>query len=309
MDFKGAHILSATQFNRGDIETVLKAAKKFEKIATKEKGSDILKGKILGSLFYEPSTRTRFSFETAMTRLGGSVLSAVGAEFSSLSKGESLIDAGRVISKYVDVIVMRHSKVGAPAELAKGSSVPVLNAGDGPGEHPTQGFLDMYTIQKERGNLEGITVAFAGDLKHYRAVRSLSRMLTHFNVKFIFVSPKNLKMDDDFTFKLKEKGLWFKETESIEEAVEKADVLYVTRIPKEYFEAPGEYEKYKGIYVLNREMIEKKNPNLTIMHPLPRVDEIPQNIDTLPGAAYFRQAQNGVTVRMALLALVMGARV
>jgi len=309
MEFKGTDILSAKQFNRGDIEFVLKTAQKFEKFALKEKRSDILAGKVLGSLFYEPSTRTRFSFETAMKRLGGDVVTAVGAEFSSISKGETLEDTGRVISSYADVIVMRHPHVGSTAQLADGATVPVLNAGDGTGEHPTQGFLDLFTIQKECGKIDGLTVAFVGDLKRYRAVHSLAEMLTHFNVSFVFVSPPEMKMDSAFIFKLKEKGIAFRETTRMEDALAVADVVYMTRIPKEYFSDPAEYEKFKGVYVLQRSMIENNKPNAVIMHPLPRIDEITRDVDTLPGAAYFRQTQNGVTVRMTLLSLVLGARI
>ena len=309
MEFIGTDILSAKQFARGDIELVLKTAKKFEAIAKKEKRSDILAGKVMGALFYEPSTRTRFSFETAMLRLGGRAISVVGAQFSSLSKGETLEDTGRVMSSYADILVMRHSEVGSVDKLAAGASVPVINAGDGVGEHPTQALLDLYTIQKERGTIDGLKVAFVGDLKRYRSVHSLSQMLTHFNVSFTFVSPKEMKMDDHFTFKLKEKGIKFQETENLEDAIKDADVIYVTRIPKEYFSSPEEYEKFKGVYVVNRALLEDYGSKAIIMHPLPRVDEIAHDVDALPGAAYFRQAENGVTVRMALLSMLLGARV
>ncbi len=306
MEFKGADILSAKQFNRGDIETVLKMAAKMEPFASKKKWGNILEGKLLASLFYEPSTRTRLSFETAMNRLGGRVVSSVGMQFSSLTKGETLHDTGRIVEQYADVIVMRHPDDGSVEKLARGANVPVINAGDGANEHPTQSLLDLYTMQKELGKIDGLTVAMVGDLKFGRTVHSLSSVLSHFDAELIFVSPPELKMPEPICRALKEKNISFKETTDMAEAMKWADVLYMTRIQQERFEDMKEYEKHKGSYVLTRELIEEKNPKLVVMHPLPRIWEIKEDTDDVPGAAYFRQVGNGVAVRMALLALVLG---
>lgn len=306
MEFKGADILSAKQFNRGDIETVLKTAAKMEPFASKKKWGDLLQGKLMASLFYEPSTRTRLSFETAMNRLGGRVISSVGMQFSSLTKGETLYDTGRVIENFADVVVMRHPDDGSVEKLARGTNVPVINAGDGANEHPTQSLLDLYTIQKELGQLDGLTIAMVGDLKFGRTVHSLSQMLSHFGAEFIFVSPPELKMPESICRLLKEKNITYRETTDMAEAMKQANVLYMTRIQQERFEDPKEYEKHKGGYILTRELVEEKNPKLVIMHPLPRIWEITADTDDVPGAAYFRQVANGVAVRMAVLALVLG---
>lgn len=309
MDFAGSDILSTKQFNRGDIEKVLAVAKKLEPFAKKEKQGVVLAGKVLASLFYEPSTRTRLSFETAMIRLGGSVVSVVGTEFSSLSKGETLYDTGKIVENYADVIAMRHQDTGAPEKLALGSNVPVINAGDGIGEHPSQAFLDLYTIQKETGKIDGLTVALIGDLKYGRTVHSLSQALSHFDVSMIFVSPNELKMPEPITFHLHEKGVSFKETSEFAETLKSADVIYMTRIQQERFTDKKEYERLKNIYILTKELVELKNPHAVVLHPLPRVGEILEDVDEIPGAAYFRQVQNGVAVRMALLTLVLGKKV
>ncbi|MEK9132212.1 MAG: aspartate carbamoyltransferase [Patescibacteria group bacterium] len=306
MEFKGADILSAKQFNRGDVETVLKTAARALQYASKKKWSDILKNKLLASLFFEPSTRTRLSFETAMIRLGGSVVNSVGTQTSSLSKGETLLDTGRVIEKYADVIVMRYSQENSAEELARGAAVPVINAGDGSNEHPTQALTDLFTIQQELGSIDGLKVAMVGDLKYGRTVHSLSYMLSHFDVEMTFVSPETLKMPEHICRSLKEKNVKFKETFDMGEALREANVLYMTRIQKERFEKEKEYEKVKNSYILTREMIEQKNPKLLIMHPLPRIAEIAQDVDDLQGAAYFRQVANGLAVRMALLTMVLG---
>ncbi|MEK7523409.1 MAG: aspartate carbamoyltransferase [Patescibacteria group bacterium] len=306
MDFKGADILSAKQFNRGDIEAVLKMAKKMEPFATKQKWGDLLKGKLLASLFYEPSTRTRMSFETAMQRLGGRVVSAVGMQFSSLTKGETLYDTGKIVENYADVIVMRHPDDFAAEKLAVGANVPVMNAGDGSNEHPTQSLLDLYTIEKEIGKIDGLTISMVGDLKFGRTVHSLSTMLSHFDTQLIFVSPPELKMPESVCRLLKEKNIKYRETEDMSEAMKSSQVLYMTRIQQERFTDMKEYEKHRNRYVLTRDLIEEKNPKLVVMHPLPRIWEIQQDVDQVAGAAYFRQIPNGVAVRMALLALVLG---
>lgn len=306
MDFKNADILSAKQFNRGDIEAVLKMAGKMEQFSSKKKWGDLLKGKLLASLFYEPSTRTRLSFETAMQRLGGSVISVVGAQFSSLSKGETLYDTGKTIENFADIMVIRHPKDGASEELAEGSGVPVINAGDGINEHPTQALLDLYTIQKELGKIDGKTVVMVGDLKYGRTVHSLSLMLSHFDVEMVFVSPKELRMPEAICRVLKEKNISYKEATDMVEALKWADVLYMTRIQQERFSDPKDYEKHKNTYIIKRELAGAKCPKAIIMHPLPRIWEIARDTDKVAGAAYFKQVKNGVTVRMALLAMALG---
>ncbi|MBI4995142.1 aspartate carbamoyltransferase [Candidatus Peregrinibacteria bacterium] len=306
MDFKNADILSAKQFNRGDIEAVLKMAKKMEQFAGKKKWADLLKDKLIASLFYEPSTRTRMSFETAAIRLGAKVISVVGAQFSSLSKGETLYDTGKVIENYADAIVIRHSKDGAAEEIASGANIPVINAGDGINEHPTQALLDIYTIQKEAGKIDGLTIAMVGDLKYGRTVHSLSLMLSHFDMKLIFVSPDELKMSEHICRSLKEKNIAYSEITNFGDALKQTDVIYMTRVQQERFSDPKEYEKFRGQYVLTRELVEEKTLNALILHPLPRIWEISRDTDDLPGAMYFKQTANGVAVRMALLALIFG---
>lgn len=305
-NFAGSDILSTMDLTRDDVEHIIKVSEQFMPVALKEKTSNLLEGKLMAALFYEPSTRTRLSFETAMNRLGGRVLTVVGTEYSSLSKGETLWDTGKMIEKYVDVIAMRHPQPGSPREVAESANVPLINAGDGGGEHPTQALLDVFTVTREHKKVDGLTVALVGDLKYGRTVHSLSYLLSHFDVKLILVSPDKLKMPEEITKYLSSKKIAYEETEDLGVALKNAQVLYDTRVQRERFADVNEYEKYKHYYVLTRELVEKYNPKLTIMHPLPRVGEIHQDVDDLPGAAYFRQAQNGVAVRMALLSLVLG---
>lgn len=311
ISFKGRDILSTEQFSREDILHVCEVAKSFEPVAQKREMSDIMKGCVMASLFYEPSTRTRLSFETAMKRLGGMVVTAASEDTSSLSKGETFYDTGKMVSAYADVVAMRHPKKGSVDELARGCSVPVINAGDGPGQHPTQALLDIYTILKERGTVDGLTVCLAGDLKYGRTVHSLLMLLRHFKVKLIFASPVELRMPDEYKQFLHEKNVDFKEVDNLEEGIRGSDVLYMTRVQQERFEDRAEYERLKLAFVLDYSMLERcggvtGSGAITIMHPLPRVGEISMDVDDLPGAAYFRQAANGVPIRMALLALVMG---
>lgn len=306
VDFKSKSLISTKLLTKAEVEKILDVADKFLPFARKEETSDIMKGRVMASLFYEPSTRTRLSFETAMQRLGGSVVSVVGLESSSLAKGETLSDTARVVETYADIIAVRHPKPGAPREMASAVQIPVLNAGDGAGEHPTQALLDLFTIRSEKGKIDGLKIAMVGDLKFGRTVHSLSYLLAHYDVEILLVSPEQLRMPQEVTDYLKEHEVPFKEMEKMDKALKEADVCYMTRIQQERFDDPSEYEKFKGYYILTRELIEKHNPDLTIMHPLPRVGEISMNVDDLPGAAYFRQMQNGVAVRMALLALTLG---
>jgi aspartate carbamoyltransferase len=241
-----------------------------------------------------------------MHRLGGDVITIADPKTSSAAKGESMADAVKVVQGYADVIVMRHPRKGSAAEAAEAVSVPVINGGDGAGQHPTQALLDTYTIKKEKGTLDGLTIALAGDLKNGRTVHSLVYLLARFDVRLIFVSPVQLKMPAHITEDLVGQGVDVTETEDLTAAMRKGDVVYMTRIQKERFEDPKEYERLKGSYVLDMAMVEQAKEGITIMHPLPRVNEIKEELDDYEGAAYFRQAHNGVPVRMALLALVTG---
>ncbi len=303
---RGKNLLSAKDLTLPEINEILETAKAFLPIARKEKTSNLLQGKLVAALFYEPSTRTRLSFEAAMLRLGGQIMSVIGMEHSSLKKGETLHDTAKVIGTYADVIVMRHALPGSVGEFARDSGVPVLNAGDGASEHPTQALLDLFTIQQERGRLNGLTVAMIGDLKFGRTVHSLSYLLAHFEIKLILVSPHKLRMPREIVKHLSRK-MEITEISELEPALKKADVVYMTRIQQERFVDAAEYDRFKNSYVLTRALVKKFCPRATIMHPLPRVGEIARDLDDLPGAAYFRQVQNGVAMRMALLALVLGA--
>lgn len=306
MSFSGKDILSAGDFGREEIEVVLKKAKEFEDVVDKKEMVDVAKGKIMASLFFEPSTRTRLSFETAMTRLGGQVISVSGKESSSMNKGETISDTGKTIEQYANLIVMRSPMKGEVAAMADSVDVPVLNAGDGAGEHPTQGLLDLYTIQEECGKIDGLKIAMVGDLKYGRTVHSLVKFLMNFEVEFVFVSPEELAMPQDLIDVLDDSGMKYELVNDLNEAVGKVDVVYMTRIQQERFEDRSEYERLKGSYVLERGMIESAGGDVVVLHPLPRVDEIAKDVDELAGAAYFRQARNGVKVRMALLSLVLG---
>jgi aspartate carbamoyltransferase catalytic subunit len=262
----------------------------------------------MASLFYEPSTRTRFSFESAMLRLGGSIISTENAkEFSSAAKGESLEDSIRVTGNYADVIVLRHFEEGASLQASHVSSVPVINAGDGRGQHPTQALLDMYTIQKELGKLSGIHVAMVGDLKNGRTVRSLAYLLGKYSkIKLTFVSPKALKMGQDVKTYLKRHKVECEETENWKDALARADVVYQTRVQKERFPSFKEYKKYHGAYVLTRKEVRLMKKGSIILHPLPRVGEIAPEVDNMAPAKYFKQAEYGLYLRMALLEYVLG---
>jgi len=306
LDFKGKDILDGAQFTREEIEHILAVADDMRERLKEKRALDLMKGYVMGALFFEPSTRTRLSFETAMHRLGGSVVGFASAGVSSSAKGESLADTIRNVDQYVDIIVMRHSQIGSAREAAEVAEAPVINGGDGAGQHPTQALLDLFTIRLERGQVDGNTIILCGDLKYGRTVHAGVELYKHYDCKLVFVAPESLKMPPQITNRLREQGVKVEETTDLEEALREADVLYMTRIQKERFEDPAEYARLKGSYVLTREMVERINPDLTIMHPLPRVDEITTDVDDLPGAAYFRQARNGVYTRMALIALVTG---
>jgi aspartate carbamoyltransferase catalytic subunit len=301
----GRDLLSIEDLSKAEIEMVLDQAARLEEQCRKQPKLDLLNGRILATMFYEPSTRTRLSFESAMHRLGGDVIStASAAKTSSAAKGETLSDAARMLSGYAHLIAQRHPQIGSAKETAEGATVPVINAGDGPNEHPTQALLDLYTIQKERGQIDGLRVAMVGDLKYGRTVHSLSKALVHWDVTLTLVSPQALQMPPSITQRLKQ-TIAVNETEDLASTMGACDVLYVTRIQKERFEDPADYDKVKDSYVITRKLVNSTNPEITIMHPLPRVNEIATDADSLPGAAYFRQADNGVWARMALMALIM----
>lgn len=299
-------VLRADQFSKSEIALIVEIAREYEQALAAGRVLEVMKGQVLSTLFYEPSTRTRLSFEAAMLRLGGTVISVAEAKSSSAAKGESLYDTMKTVEGYADVIVLRHPQIGAAAAAAAATYRPVLNAGDGAGQHPTQSLLDYYTIEKERGTVEGLTVTLAGDLKHGRTVHSLAELLSSYDVRFVFASPAALRMPVDIVTRLKAKGVSVTETESLADAIRTSDVLYMTRIQRERFEDPAEYDRLKDAYVLTRSMLAGAKGGLTVMHPLPRVNEIAIDVDDYAGAAYFRQAANGLPIRMALLALVTG---
>ena len=307
-DFKGKHILHGNQFSTEDLDKIMRVADEFEKGLENGQTYDLMKGKVLAALFFEPSTRTRLSFESAMLWLGGGVISVASGATSSASKGESIGDTALTVSQYADVIVMRHPQTGSASEAAEVATVPVINAGDGAGQHPTQALLDVYTIKKEIGKFDGIKVTLVGDLKYGRTVHALVELLSLYSVGLRLVSPASLKMPADIISNLKEKGIEVIETEDLVEVAADSDLMYVTRIQKERFSDIKEYEKLKGSYVIDKTLLGKAKEGVVIMHPLPRVDEIATEVDSYKGAAYFRQVRNGVYVRMALLALVLGIK-
>ncbi len=306
LTLKGKDILHGNQFSKKEIDGIIKIASNFEKELKKKDSLTLLKGKILATLFFEPSTRTRLSFETAMQRLGGGVISMASAESSSAAKGETVADTARTVSQYADVIVIRHPRIGSAKEAADAAPIPVINAGDGAGQHPTQALLDIYTVHKELGSLKNLAVSMVGDLKNGRTVHALVELLSLFQARLYFVSPSSLRMPEEIVIHLKQKGVEIVETEDFREAASESNLVYMTRIQKERFENLSEYERVKGYYVIDEKFLNELKKKITILHPLPRVDEISPEVDTYPGAAYFRQARNGVFVRMALLALVLG---
>jgi aspartate carbamoyltransferase len=307
-DLKGKDILHGNQFSKKDIDEIIKVASHFEKELKKKNSLTLLKGKILATLFFEPSTRTRLSFEAAMQRLGGGVVSMGSVESSSVTKGETLVDTVRTVSQYADVIVIRHPRTGSAKEAADAVPIPVINAGDGTGQHPTQALLDIYTIYKELNSLKNLVVSMVGDLKNGRTVHALVELLSLYKAQLYFVSPGSLRMPEEITSNLRQKGIQIEETEDMLKAANASNLVYMTRVQKERFADLSEYERVKGSYIINEEFLKKLKKKITILHPLPRVDEINPEVDTYPGAAYFRQVRNGVFVRMGLLSMVFGKR-
>jgi aspartate carbamoyltransferase catalytic subunit len=306
IDLKGKDILDGAQFTREELDHIMGVADDFRGQLARRPSVDLLHGYVLATLFFEPSTRTRLSFETAMHRLGGSVIGFSSAESTSTAKGETLADTIHTVDQYADIIAMRHPAIGSAKIAAEAADAPVINGGDGAGQHPTQALLDLYTIRSEGSNVDGATLVLCGDLKNGRTVHSGVELYKHYRCKLVFVAPEQLRMPAEITARLRSQGVAVEETPDLAAALKQADFLYMTRIQKERFADPAEYEKLKGSYILNRAMIEQSNPNVRVMHPLPRVNEIDTDVDALPNAAYFRQMKNGVYIRMALLALIMG---
>jgi len=296
------HLVETQQFDRASL-------KKLFDLATSLEGGreDSLKGKILATLFYEPSTRTRLSFESAMLRLGGGVITMESGGSSSQSKGETLEDSIKVVSQYADIIAMRHAEVGSAARAAAVSAVPVINAGDGNmGQHPTQALLDLYTIQRELGREDDIHVAVVGNLKYYRSPRSLAYLLSKYeNMRVTFISAPELRMEDDVKKHLRENGVQFIETEDMVEGITDADVVYQTRIAREWIKDDAEYEKQRGRYIITRAVADAMKDKAIIIHPLPRVGEIEAEVDSSPHAVYFKQVGYGLLVRMAILKTIL----
>ena len=304
--FYGQDILSVKQFSHEDLSYIFGVAHEMREMVERVGTFDLLKGKILASLFYEPSTRTSSSFTSAMERLGGSVIPINEVRYSSVSKGESLPDTVRTLECYADVLVIRHPEIGSAAVAARYARKPVINAGDGVGEHPTQALLDLFTILSELGQVDGLTVTMLGDLKYGRTVHSLARLLSLYNVRINYVSPEILRMPAEIIAELNDKNIPQAEYFSLEPVLAETDVLYVTRVQKERFEDQAQYESVKGAFVINPEILAGAKEQMIVMHPLPRVGEISMEVDDDPRAAYFRQMEYGLYVRMALLAMVLG---
>ena len=317
MNFKGADILSTSQFSLEDLELLFRAAQKMEPYASRKKVTRVLEGAVLGNLFFEPSTRSRVSFGAAFNRLGGAVRDTTGFQFSSMAKGESVYDTSRVISGYVDILVVRHPQEGVVKEFAEATNIPIVNGGDGPGEHPTQALLDLYTIYKSLGKKMDLVnkkkVALVGDLKYGRTVHSLVKLLALFSdIEFFFAAPEELQMPETFKEKARARGHKIHMLSDVKAAVAGADIIYVTRIQQERFTEPEDANKYRGTYSINKEMYEKCcKPGAILMHPLPRDSrtghsELDDDLNSNPNLAIFRQTDNGIPLRMALFALILG---
>ena len=317
MLYKGSHILSIDQFNLGDLRVLFDVARRMEPYASRRRTTRVLEGAILGNLFFEPSTRSRISFGAAFNRLGGSVRDTTGFQFSSMAKGESLHDTSRVVSGYVDIIVMRHPTIGSVREFASATNIPVINGGDGAGEHPTQALLDLYTIVKELKRdlhqLSGLNIALIGDLKYGRTVHSLIKLLSLLDsVQFILVAPEELQLPADLVQEAKERGHKVRITANLHEGISDVEVIYTTRIQQERFTSEAEAEKYRGSYSIDSAVyLRYCKPGTVLMHPLPRDSrigamELHDDLNSNPQLAIFRQADNGIPIRMALFALVLG---
>lgn len=300
---KNKSLVSINDYSKEEILQILELAAEFEA----NPNQPLLKDKVVASLFFEPSTRTRLSFETAINRLGARVIGFSDSSSSSTSKGETLKDTIKMVSNYADLIVMRHPLEGSARYASEQSRVPVINAGDGANQHPTQTLLDLYSIKKTQGTLDNLTIIMVGDLKYGRTVHSLLMAMAHFNPTFYFVAPQELRMPREYIIYLENKGITYYEQSDMTN-LEKADVLYMTRVQKERFSDSMEYERVKNAYILRNYMLENTKPNLKVLHPLPRVNEIHTDVDPNPKAYYFQQAENGVYTRMGIIAAIMGLR-
>ena len=298
------NLISITDFTKEEILRIMDLAADFEK----EPYQPLLTGKIIASLFFEPSTRTRLSFESAINRLGARVIGFADTSNTSITKGETFHDTIMIISNYCDMIIMRDSCEGSPRYASEISKVPVINAGDGANQHPSQTLLDLYSIRKNQGTLDGINIMMIGDLKYCRTVHSLLQALSHFNATFTFVAPPELELPIEYKEFLRERGIKFIEKREIDEAINEADIVYMTRVQRERFLDPMEYERVKNVYVLRNSMLEGTKDNMRILHPLPRVNEIDTDVDSNPKAYYFEQTENGVYVRMAIISYLLGAK-
>jgi aspartate carbamoyltransferase catalytic subunit len=298
------HLISIHDFSRDEILSTLELAAEYEKNPSQPIYSD----KVVASIFFEPSTRTRLSFETAANRLGARVIGFSDIGNTSVTKGETLKDTIIMVSKYADLIVIRHPLDGSARYASEVSAVPVINAGDGSNQHPTQTLLDLYSILKTQGRLDNLKINMVGDLKYGRTVHSLLQAMSHFNPTFLFTSPEELKMPQEYKEFLKKRGIPFYETSNLSEGLNDSDIIYMTRVQRERFTDPVEYERVKNIYSLNLSMIAGCKPNMRILHPLPRVNEISQDVDNSKHAYYFEQAENGVYTRMAIIAKLFGIK-
>ena len=297
-------LISIRDFTKEEILHILETAKEFEQNPVQ----DFLTGKVIASLFFEPSTRTRLSFETAVNRLGARVIGFSDASNTSQSKGETLKDTIKMVNNYVDMIIMRHPLEGSSRYASEVADVPVVNAGDGANQHPSQTLLDLYSILQTQGTPDGLTINMVGDLKYGRTTHSLLQAMSHFKTKFVFTAPEELKMPKEYKEFLDSKGIEYIETASLEEHLNSCDILYMTRVQQERFTDPIEYERVKDCYSLNAQMLANVKDNMKILHPLPRVNEISQDVDETPYAYYFKQAENGLYVRMAIISYLLGHR-
>lgn len=301
---KNKSLVSITDFSREDYLKVLDVAVGFEQ----QSYQDLLKGRVIATLFFEPSTRTRLSFESAINRLGGRVIGFSDSATTSVTKGETLYDTIQVVSNFAELIVMRHPIEGSARYASEVANIPIINAGDGANQHPTQTLLDLYSIKKTQGKLENLNIVMVGDLKYGRTVHSLLMAMSEFNATFYFISPDELKMPEEYKLYLQNKGLNYFEFRDFNEIICEADIIYMTRVQKERFSDPIEYERTKNAYVLKNEMLERTKDNLKILHPLPRVNEIHQDVDSNPKAYYFQQTENGVYIRQAIISLIFGLK-
>lgn len=304
MQTKNKSLVSINDFTKEEYLKILELAAEFEKNPTQE----ILKDYVIATLFFEPSTRTRLSFETAVSRLGGKIVGFSDSSSTSTSKGETLSDSIKIVSNYSDLIVMRHPLEGAARLASEVSSVPIVNAGDGANQHPSQTLLDMYSIWKTQGTLDNLTIFLVGDLKYGRTVHSLLMAMSEFNTTFYFIAPEELKMPDEYKILLDNKGLKYVESRDFTEYMKEADIIYMTRVQQERFTDPIEYERVKNVYILQKYMLEGAKEKMKVLHPLPRVNEIALDVDDSPHAYYFQQALNGVYTRQAIISYILGLK-